>query len=307
MQINQCFNKAQQQFIEHLNLNKSSALTYPCQNELTPTEQNGGSMLQQYGLCNPQLVTSSIQGDSNQHIDFLSYVYPNYNTALDDKFKDATRKAIIDQAQNTYSYSLNSIFIGQQALQSGTQRSNRYRWLVRADVETHTYFSITNQIVLNFDVVLDDNYYPGGFDGAGTNCDLLNAPLGDFDQTFVFKSPDGKTSGICVGSDCQPLGVLDDKGELHPYGSPFFTAVCGTDPFCHHQSGVGCGTQTGSDFQCSLPGGGTYVGAYSPSISRPARGCASERTGQPGVTGLDPDGYTFSLKVRLVSIGSTYN
>jgi hypothetical protein len=40
---------------------------------------------------------------------------------------------------------------------------------------------------------------------------------------------------------------------------------------------------------------------------RPTRGCASANTFQNGATGLDPDGYTFTVTTRLVSVGGTYN
>ncbi|MBI4836723.1 MAG: hypothetical protein HY817_05715 [Candidatus Abawacabacteria bacterium] len=306
------FKRIQHQFIEHLKLNKSQVDTYTCQDQPTPTEKNGGSLLQQYGLCNPVRIMEGLDGDTNQTIDFLSFAYPNHKQKLDDLYKDGLRKSIVEQAQNTYDYSLRSTYVGQQTLFSGAgERFNRYRYMVRADVETHTYHSITNQIVIHFDVVVDEIYYPISFDGG--NCDQQITVPPDIPVPPLILNANTENALLCKdGFDCKPVGieVRDENGNLQncPYGSPCYKEHCGNDPYCGLRPGQACQIPPGvTRFECPRPGGVTYFGDIRPLNIRPTRGCVSASTFDSSSTGLDPDGYTFTVTTRLVSLGSTYN
>ena len=310
--------RIQQQYIQHLALNRSSSETYPCHNSLFPTMQNGGNLQNQFGLCDPLSLFDGMNGDTNQTIAFANFLYPNHGVALSNPRLDNLRTSLVEQMENNYDYTLRTIFVGQDSVGSGNDKINRYRYLSRADIETRTYFGVRNQMVAQFDVVIEEKYYPTPFNGGGDNCDLLAAaePASPTGKPIVVTNPDGSTS-ICgeLGVDCQPLGIVDQDGTLHPYGSPKYTEACGNDPYCGGNIGnVGqnnnptCTSSTGLDLNCGFASGtGGYVGAIKPFNVRVKRGCASANSGNPGATGIDPDGYIFTVVVRLVSIGSTFN
>ena len=310
--------RIQQQYIQHLALNRSSSETYPCQNSLFPTMQNGGDLRNQFGLCDPLSLFDGMYGDTNQSIPFADFLYPNHKTPLADRRLDHLRKSVVEQAENNYDYTLRTIFVGEDSVGEGVDKINRYRYLSRADIETRTYFGVRNQMVAQFDVVIEEKYYGTPFNGARDNCDLLAAaePTSPTGKPIVVTNPDGSTS-ICgeLGVDCQPLGIVDENGVVHPYGSPDYERACGNDPYCGGKiGGVGynnnptCTTNTGLDLNCGFASGtGGYVGTMKPINVRVRRGCASINSGNPSATGVDPDGYIFTVVVRLVSIGSTFN
>ncbi|MFY9223801.1 MAG: hypothetical protein WAQ98_14100, partial [Blastocatellia bacterium] len=211
-----------------------------------------------------------------------------------------------------------TIFVGQDSVGEGVDKINRYRYLSRADIETRTYFGVRNQMIAQFDVVIEEKYYATPFNGAGDNCDQLgNAePEPMPGKGIVFTQPDGST--LLCGQDlidCQPLGVVDKDGVTHPYGSKDYEKACGNDPYCGQALGgagsinnANCGTNNGSSLECSgLANGATYIGTIKPLNVRVRRGCASISSGQSGATTIDPDGYVFTVVTRLVSIGTTFN
>ncbi len=305
----QVYKRVQNQVIEHLQLNKSTAESYICQDQPTPTEKNGGSLTQQFGLCNPVRIMDGLDGDTNQTLDLLSFAYPNSDKPIDDPYKNNLRLSVVEQAQNKYHYTLRSTFVGQQVLYSGAgERVNRYRYLVRADVETYTYFNVINQLVMHFDVMVDETYYPIPFDGV--DCDQPAKLEENLILPAIVLNAGTEQAMVCTdGITCVPVGVLDKNGEFCPYGKKCYTDICGRDPFCGIPPGHirGCvASGKGDAIQCPVPKG-TYIGDVRPFGIRPTRGCASARTNEPDATGLDPDGYTFTVITRLVSIGSTYN
>lgn len=316
------YKRIQQQLIDHLNLNRSRADNYPCQKKLIPTMANGGDLTTQYGICDPESIFDGLDGDTKKSVDFLGFLYPNHKNPIDHPQLDKARLSIIDQFQHEYDYSLRSMFVGEQVLQTGKglQRINRYRWQARADVELRSYFTQINHYIMYYDIIVDEMYYPTPFNGGGGNCDPLEiGELGNpKGKAIVVTNPDGSTS-ICgeVGVDCQPLGVVDEHGTLHPYGSEGYTQACGNDPYCGGSIGnVGynnnptCTSNTGADLTCGFASGtGGWVGSMRPLNFRTKRGCASANTGKPkaGIGQIDPDGYTFVVTSKLVSIGSTFN
>lgn len=310
--------RVQNQLIQHLAANRSSSENYPCQNTLVPTIQNGGNLQNQFGICDPTTIFDGLNGDTNKSVNFIDFVYPDHRVKLSDPKMDKLRESIIEQMENNFDYTLRTLFIGQDTLGAGADRVNRYRWSSRVDIETRTYYGIINQMIAHFDVVVEEKYYGTPFNGGGDNCDQLAAaePGDPTGKGIVMTNPDGSTS-ICgeVGVDCQPLGVVDENGTVHPYGSEGYTQACGSDPYCGGNIGnVGqnnnptCTSSTGLDLNCGFAAGtGGYVGAVKPFNVRVKRGCASVNSGNPSATGIDPDGYTFNVVVRLVSIGSTFN
>ena len=310
--------RIQQQYIQHLALNRSSSETYPCQNSLFPTMQNGGNLQNQFGLCDPLSLFDGMNGDTNQSIAFADFLYPNHGTSLSNPRLDNLRTSLVEQMENNYDYTLRTIFVGQDSVGSGNDKVNRYRYLSRADIETRTYFGVRNQMVAQFDVVIEEKYYPTPFNGGGDNCDQLGAAEPELPpgKDLVFTQSDGSTLACGQGLvDCQPLGVIDENGVLQPYGSEKYEDACGTDIYCGQgATGAGqinnanCGSGNGSELECTgLPNGATYIGIIRPLNVRVRRGCASISSGQSGTTTIDPDGYMFTVVTRLVSIGTTFN
>lgn len=321
--------KTKQQLIKHLILNRSGQGTYTCQNQLVPTIQNGGNLMSQFGICDPQGLLTGLDGDTNKTVDFLNALYPTHKKQLDDKYMENMRKSLIEQYKNDYDYTLRNTYVGQERLvdtKTG-ERINRYHFMTRADIETRTYFQIVNHVVAYFDTIVDDKYYPLPFNGTGNNCNSLEEPTSDelVVPDLVITQPDGSTVLCGGGVDCQPLGVKVVEGDppvehFFPYGSPEYQDACGTtqfgqpDPYCGQGSAGGvngnsnCGTSQGGDLNCDLGNGVTYVGYVKSANIRPRRGCVSMRTGQQVGRGeIDPDGYTFTVTTRLVSFGSTFN
>lgn len=289
--VDEMYYRIQQQLIEHMNKAGGSS-GYICQDALVPptsADPIGGSLNNQFGLCDPVNMFGGMLGDTNQTIDYLQ-LYPEHNKTLDDKITDNVRKSIVSQFANKYDYTLRTTYIGQELVQPavpGLYRTEKYLWSVRADVETQTVGGIKNGMVLYYDVTLTNMFFPTDFPGAGSACD----------QT--------ETTYQCgrQGDDgCGPVII----GLIGPDGKP--QPVLEIDPDApEYQPGDGIPCRdTPNARYCSILGGGTSVTLFGTGI-RSQLGCASPRTGVKGATGVDPFGYNFSLAVRLVSIGSTYN
>lgn len=307
----------QQQHIEHLAANRSSAETYQCQGSLVATMANGGDLKQQFGLCDPKNLLNGLTGKVNQTVDFLSFLYPNHTTPLADPVEDKRRRNMIAQYENTYQYSLKPFFVSQEPFFENGVRHNRYRYLVRAEMESITWFNLTNHMVYNFDVVVEDNYIGTPFNGVGNNCDQIdypdNPPTG---PDLVVINPDG-TAIVCDdGVDCQPIGYTDSNGVTHPFGSPQYNQACGTlpsgqaDPYCTgglqgSLSTGPCTLEGGANYNCPTTNGGFFNGVLKSSSVRATGGCASINSNKFGRTEPDPDGYTFIVFTRVSTIGNT--
>lgn len=305
--------RVQEQLKRHLQLNKSDADTYLCQGIITPTEKNGGTLTTQFGLCEPSKILANLVGKKNQTIDFISGLYPEARSQkFDDPILEQARQSFIEQHENSYAYNLHATYAGQQELPEGRRsvnitgfRRNQYRWNVRAEIETHTFTGIINQLVFNFSVSLEEKYVPVPFSGADDGCNMDNPyepPA--FQQTII----DGAGNAVvCTDGDCLPVMVCDNDG-CYNYGSPQYIGLCGTDPYCGNNTinATTCSSEFGGDVVCELTGGFTYHGTARQN-SRPRVGCVSARTGTKGARGLDPDGYTFVITTRFLSVGTTFN
>ncbi|MBK7994767.1 MAG: hypothetical protein IPK14_15715 [Blastocatellia bacterium] len=173
--VDQVYQRVQTQLVDHLRKAQGST-SYVCQGKLTAPSSAGtadGDLAGQYGLCEPEVLFNDLKGDTNQTINFLEGI--NFsNTTSDDKTSDKLRENIIRQAQNDYSYTLRATFVGQEKFPKRsltTIDTEKYHWLVRADVESHSYDDITSGTVIYFDVVLTNQFIPDNFSGAGSACD----------------------------------------------------------------------------------------------------------------------------------------
>jgi hypothetical protein len=296
--VDQVYKKVQTQLVDHLR-KAQGATSYVCQGKLTAPSSAGSAdsdLASQYGLCEPEALFNNLKGDTNQTIDFLAGVLPP-NSTLGNKESDSLRNQIIRQSQNDYSYTLRATFVGQEKF---TKRSltaidtEKYHWLVRADVESHSYDDITSGTVIYFDVVLTNQFIPNNFNGAGGACDRKEPFMSTCSGNGVINS----TNPI----DCINSGYVDSKGDYFEAGTGACPAY--VEGPCQVISSE-C-INNSAYIMCPLAGGG-YAIRYKIISSRPESGCASLRTGNKSAIGLDPNGYSFLLTVRIVSIGSTYN
>ncbi|MBN8721917.1 MAG: hypothetical protein J0M03_03220 [Acidobacteria bacterium] len=296
--VDQVYQRVQTQLVDHLRKAQGST-SYVCQGKLTAPSSAGtadGDLAGQYGLCEPEVLFNDLKGDINQTINFLEGINLG-NTTSDDKGSDKLRENIIRQAQNDYSYTLRATFVGQEKFPKRgltTIDTEKYHWLVRADVESHSYDDITSGTVIYFDVVLTNQFIPDNFSGAGDACDRKEPTMTTCSNALI-----GVING--TGEDCISTGYVTPEGTFFPVGS---------GP-CVSFSQEGCEIageciDVGSHLTCPLSNGG-YTIKYRLKSTRAEPGCASLKTGNKSAIGLDPQGYSFLLTVRIVSIGSTYN
>ncbi len=295
--VDATYKKIQEQLIQHLQQDQGS-INYVCGDTIAVPKSAGGTMENQYGLCLPENFYFDLLGDTNKSIDFIGTFYPNYKTPLADPVNENARKSFILQLQNKYDYTIRGYFVGKYVLSqglnsTGATRIEQYRWKVRADIILTTgsvYGDLNKDLVVYYDVVVTNQYYPGKFLGAGSACDQpstveslcgIDAATGEAIPCVatIYTDANGNR-GIISNTETLP----EDLG-----GSP----DCSTNKETHHRT-------------CPGPNGGTIE--YAPLKSaRLQKGCASLRTGVPGATGPDPGGYGFSIIVRISSIGNSYN
>lgn len=283
--VDEMYYRIQQELIDHMNKSAGST-SYICQDTLTPptsVDPASGSLNSQFGLCDPVNMFGGMLGNSNQSIDYLK-LFPNYTKTFENRSDEIARQAIINQTFNKFRYTLRTTYIGEQLVQPaipGDFRTEKYLWSVRADVESNTVGDIQNGLVMYFDVTLTNVFFPTDFPGAGSACDQKEA-------SFQCGRPGDEGCGSII------VGIIGPDGKPQPVLNP--------DPNDPENIRTGPCTPAG----CPISGGRLAKIIPGKGI-RPQFGCASPRTGQRGTTGLDPFGYNFSLAVRLVSIGSTYN
>ncbi len=295
--VDATYKKIQEQLIQHLQQDQGS-INYVCGDTIAVPKSSGGSMENQYGLCLPENFYFDLLGDTNKSIDFIGTFYPNYKTPLADPVNENARKSFILQLQNKYDYTIRGYFVGKyvlsQGVTSGTDatRVEEYRWKVRADIILTTgsvYGDLNKDLVVYYDVVVTNSYFPGNFLGAGSACDqqsTVQALCGTDTATgeaipctaTVYISPDGNHGPVSAGGDSS--SSFDIIGNC-----------------------VETGIRTK---RCQTANGG-FVEVSPLRSARRQQGCASIRSGVPGATGPDPGGYSFSIIVRISSIGNSYN
>jgi len=295
--VDQVYQRVQTQLVDHLRKAQGST-SYVCQGKLTAPSSAGtadSDLAGQYGLCEPEVLFNDLKGDTNQTINFLEGINLG-NTTSDDKGSDKLRENIIRQAQNDYSYTLRATFVGQEKFPKRgltTIDTEKYHWLVRADVESHSYDDITSGTVIYFDVVLTNQFIPDNFNGAGSACDRK-------EPTMTTCSGNGAINNNNP-IDCINSGYVTSDGTYYESGQApcldFTQGECRVSPPCIDNSLY---------IMCPLAGGG-YSIRYKIQSTRPQPGCASLKTGNKSAIGFDPQGYSFLLTARIVSIGSTYN
>src|ERR1051326_3352766 len=148
---------------QHL-ISDSGSSPYQCQGVLVvPSTGNKNQLNSQYGICNPITLLNKLPSKSQQTINNLLTVLPHLNNShnKDDKI---IYDELARELRNEYDYTLKAAYIGEQLIvppkskTDGGQpapRIEQYRWLVRAEIETHTYNAISFPLTVNYDVVVN--------------------------------------------------------------------------------------------------------------------------------------------------------
>jgi len=296
--VDEVYERVQTQLINHIAKSKGS-VPYECQGMLTQPESEGGTLETQFGLCQPEALLDGLNGLTDQTINYLPTLYPDYKTELTGE-NEIVRQAIIAQNENSYQYKLTNTYVGQQTIENktfktktGIKRQEYYHWLVRADIEAKltSFRNVIRGITVYYDVTLTNNYYPDDFGGGGNLCDRNN-------NVRVSQCP----------VDIDPLGLCQQTSYTDANGVEW---LAGTGPCPSLGSGEGPCRVTdkcvnhGAYVTCPLADGGQAITIKARS-TRPQIGCASLNSGRPGRT-IDDGGYSFVLVVRIVSIGNTFN
>ncbi len=304
--VNEVYSRVQKQLIDHLR-KASGSSQYSCQGQITQPSKTDpvsgsvtGDLSYQYGLCSPETLLKDLDGLTNQSLDVIGGVYPDYQKPLSTPYNDRIRQSIIKDFQNDYNYTLRTTYIDEQALSQGVSGSilaNRletYHYLVRADVEyfTYRYTQVRSPLVIYYDVFITNSFYNSPFYGGGSACD----------QTTTYTSSCGVDTATGQPISCIPAMIVN------PDGSRAFAVQFGNDDPTYQPTGLCSTINVGglSQIQCPLSGGRTSI-EYKPRATRMQTGCASISTNTTGVTFPDPNGYGFVITTRTVSYGKPYS
>jgi hypothetical protein len=304
--VYEVYKSVQAQLVSHLQ-QAAGSQPYACQGQyVDPTKTDPvtgvttGDLSYQYGLCSPETLLSNLGGDTNQSLNLISGMYPDYQKVLSTPENDRIRQATIKDSQNDYNYTLRSTYVGEAVLSQGPSatvgnRFEQYHYSVRADVEyfTYRYTKVRSPLVIYYDVFISNNFYVGPFYGGGGACD----------QTTTYTNSCGTDAATGQPISCIPAMVQQ------PNGSWAFAVQFGDDdpqyqpvPGSCREVNIG-GLST---IQCDLTSGGRSR-EFKPRGIRMQTGCASASTGVLGVTSPDNNGYGFVISVRTVSYGKNYS
>lgn len=303
--VYEVYKGVQSQLISHLQAAAGSN-PYLCQGQYTePTKTDSvtgvttGDLSYQYGLCSPETLLLGLSGDTNQSLDLISGIYPDYQKTLSTPYNDHIRQSIIKDNQNDYNYTLRTTYVGEDVLSQGassstlSNRLERYHYLVRADVEyfTYRYTKLRSPLVIYYDVFITNSFYNSPFYGSGNACD----------QTTTYTNSCG-TDSLGQPVSCVPAMVVNADG------SRGFAVQFGQDDPDYRpvNSCISIGLGDIETVQCPLSGGRTSI-EFKPRGTKMQTGCASLSTGISGVTSPDPNGYGFVITARTVSYGKPYS
>ncbi|MBL8150466.1 MAG: hypothetical protein JNN15_11125 [Blastocatellia bacterium] len=134
---------------------KNTRTSYMCQENISPDSP----IYEHYQLCDPVSLLDRLPGAEKQKIDDLKVLKPDNPELL----SSGDWKEILHETNNDYNYKLSATFINQELIQAavprgvsgtiGLPRIERYRWLVKADIETRTYLDIEYHLVAYWNVI----------------------------------------------------------------------------------------------------------------------------------------------------------
>lgn len=297
--VDELYGRIQQQLKDHL-AKAAGSSNYMCQNTEVPPSSNGSpdsKLENQFGLCSPERLFEGMDGNTNQSIDFNTAFGLKLHSGLSESDTNLIKK-LMKQNENSYDYTLRTIFVRQELLEYGgvgKKRRELYHWLTRADVIATTNSVVKGDIrqplVIYYDVYLTNEFYPNTFYGAGTACQKQ--------PSIVI--PCFSTDGLGIGLSCSPVTVTTSDGATFHGDETTTFDLTPTGP---------CFPEFGFIQTCPIEGGGTVTRVKLPiKPALPQFGCASLNSGSNvrSRTVPDPKGYSFILTVKTVSIGASYN
>lgn len=272
---------------------------YLCQKIVMPTQP----LSEQPSICDPIHLLDGLPARTKETIDYRSVLKP-----ADPALVDTPEWREIDyELKNSYDYRLSSVFVAKELRQVGTSRQpgvlakpriERYRWMVRADVTTHTYYNVTRGLVIYYDVVTNiythDDYTTG----------ILSCSTHERQANFSIKMP---IFMKCADKRGTPGDALCQDFEICTPGTNCFESEC--TGACLRNLAI-CEKSNYVDQICLMlkPGLGVFtVPSFIQDDVYSSNGCVSETSGrfngQPAAGG----GYTWNTVIKIVDIGSTFD
>src|SRR5206468_10519338 len=118
---------------------------------------------------------NKIPSKNNQTINDLLTVLPNVNSPHNNRSDELIYEEIKRELKNDYEYTLKAAFVSEKLIANPrtatifgrpNPRVEQYRWMVRAEIEAHTYNAVTYPLTVNYDVVVNLYYQDMPFDGS---------------------------------------------------------------------------------------------------------------------------------------------
>lgn len=272
---------------------------YLCQRMVTPTQ----ALSEQPSICDPARLLDGLEGRSGQSIDDRSILRPTDPALLN----TPEWREIEYETENSYDYNLSSVFVSREIRQEGVKRQEgvlgkpkieRYRWMVRADVVTRTYYNVTRGLIIYYDVVT--NVYT--YDDSTTG--VLDCSTHERQRNFSIHLP---IFMKCKNTAATPGDVLCQDFEICTPGTTCFKENCTTE--CLRNLAI-CENSNYVDQLCLTlkPG----LGIFSvPSIISDdvysSNGCVSQTTGRLNSQPAAGGGYTWNTVIKIVDIGNTFD
>ncbi|MCS6884668.1 MAG: hypothetical protein RMM17_03240 [Acidobacteriota bacterium] len=271
---------------------------YFCQTAVTSETP----LSEQSSLCNPAGILDGLRGKTGQTIDDVTALKPDDpNLLLTPEWRE-----ILRETRNSYDYALKGVFVSKELVQEavrleqrkrGRPRVERYRWMIRADIDARTYYDVNKRFVVYYDVVT--NLYT--FDSITTgvvSCPRTGSLLKKMPMPFVVK---------CETLEGTPGDTNCREPELCMPGSECFQRECSSRE-CQRNLATCLDSNYQDQFCLTLaPGLGFLLVANSiPEDTHNTSGCFSVAIrGNRDSRRLG--GYTWNTVIKVVDIGSNFD
>lgn len=314
---------------QHLSNDNSahqSARTYSCQGTIDPNAE----LSSQFAICDPVNFLKNLKGESDQTIDDIGMLRKHTDPKL---YNTHQFQEIVRQTANGYSYTLYAAFVGQELLvplrppvnkTAPLPRVEQYRFLVRAEILSKTYYSIQTPFIMNFDIVINVNTFDSGFSGcAGSPSGGVRVP--------GFGGVSAANGALFCGPEngCVPVGIvtcqIDANGIINKdscsaglYGSSNYQKNCcnngncdgANDSCASATNGSACDVAGQGVQTCqvpSKPGSVTFFYGGFASAHEVTVGCAGGAIKTTSTGQRVNSGYTWNTVIRTVSMGKNYD
>jgi hypothetical protein len=262
--------------------------SFVCQEAIEPGEK----LSSHSSICDPVRLLKNLPGAENQSIDELSVLKPSDP----EKMNSPIWQEIVGESRNSYEYKLSTAYVGRELIQEAVApfpRVDRYRWIVQADVISHTYDDIYYQAIINYDVVITVSAFDSNFQCSGPRIRGVNT----YKPIAIAKCTEPSTKN--------PYEPGCNKVETCSPNDKCYIDICkdgnaGGPDKCIEKALSACGDTGGTGFilGCSLGNGIVYNGIQ-------ANNTFSSTSCKGGAT--NGGGYSWVTAIKMVGIGTNYD